>query len=265
MMLKEEMVLKHNEVIDLLLKRKSVRKFKETTPDEETIETIVRAGQQAPFASQLYSVVYQSGGKYAFQAPLWFLICADVHKLELFMKCRGWEIVTNDVTLLLFALQDASYMAENMVIAAESLGLGSCFLGESSINANRVRVLVKKHHLPKGVLPVTELVMGYPAEDYPPRPRYPMGFTLFKDRYPDLTEAALTEAMSTMDEGYLAQGYYKKQKIKIKTPGREDTQTFDDYSWTEHISRKWGQWEASPEKLLEVMKEQGFSFSEEEE
>jgi nitroreductase len=257
--------LKHNEVIDLLLNRKSVRKYEETIPDVETIETIVRAGQQAPFASQLYSVVYQSGAKYAFQAPLWFLICADVHKLSLFMKRRGWTIVTNGVTLLLFALQDASYMAENMVIAAEGLGLGSCFLGESSISANRVRALIKKHHLPKGVLPMVELVMGYPAEDFPPRPRYPMDFTLFKDRYPDLTEEALTEAMSAMDEGYLAQGYYKKQNVKIKTPGREDTLTFDDYSWTEHISRKWGQWEPSPEKLLEVMKEQGFSFSKEEE
>jgi len=37
-----------------------------------------------------------------------------------------------------------------------------------------------------------------------------MNFTLFKDRYPDLTEAALSEAMSVMDEGYHAQGYYKK-------------------------------------------------------
>ena len=112
---------------------------------------------------------------------------------------------------------------------------------------------------------MVELVMGYPAENYPPRPRYPMDFTLFKDRYPDLKEAALSEAMSVMDEGYLAQGYYKKQNIKIKTPGREDTTTFDDYSWTEHVSRKWGQWEPSPEKLLEVLKEQGFCFSEEEE
>ena len=126
--------MRHNDVIDLMLNRKSVRKFEETIPDMETIETIVRAGQQAPFASQLYSVVYQSGGKYAFQAPLWFLICADVHKLELFMKRRGWTLVTNGVTLLLFALQDASYMAENMTIAGESLGLSSCFLGESSIS-----------------------------------------------------------------------------------------------------------------------------------
>jgi len=264
-MLLEAIGLKHNETISLLLNRKSVRKFQETVPDLETIETIVRAGQQAPFASQLYSVVYQSGGKYAFQAPLWFLICADIHKLRLFMKRRGWEIVTNGVTLLLFAIQDASFMAENMVIAAESFGLGSCFLGECSTNANRMRALVKKHHLPKGVLPVVELVMGFPAEEYPPRPRYPLDFTLFKDRYPELTEEGLTQAMAQMDDGYRAQGYYKNQNIKVKTPGREDTMSFDEYGWTEHISRKWGQWEPSPDKLLEVLKEQGFAFSEEDE
>jgi hypothetical protein len=97
--------MKNNPVIDVLLNRKSVRKFKDTKPDRETIETIVRSGMQAPFASQLYSVIYQTEGAIAFHAPLWFLICVDAHKLELFMKQREWDIVTNDLTLLLLGMQ----------------------------------------------------------------------------------------------------------------------------------------------------------------
>jgi len=64
-----------------------------------------------------------------------------------------------------------------------------------------------------------------------------------------------------MDDGYLAQGYYASQKIKIPIEsGREDSFTFDDYSWTEHISRKWGQWFASPNEMLIELKKQGFDL-----
>jgi len=45
------------------------------------------------------------------------------------MARRDWKLATNDLSILFFGIQDAALMAENMVIAAESLGLGSCFLG----------------------------------------------------------------------------------------------------------------------------------------
>ncbi len=75
-----------NEVVSTLLSRRSVRKYKDRKVDEEIIETIVSAGQQAPFASQLYSVIYSTEGSFAFKAPVWFLICLDAHKLELMME-----------------------------------------------------------------------------------------------------------------------------------------------------------------------------------
>jgi hypothetical protein len=65
--------------------------------------------------------------------------------------------------------------------------------------------------------------------------------------------------MKPMDDGYIEQGYYSRQKVKIPVEdGREDTYTFDDYSWTEHISRKWGQWAASPQDMIEALRERGF-------
>jgi nitroreductase len=254
-----------NQVLSTLLSRKSVRKFTDKPVEKPMIETIVKAGQQAPFASQLYSVIYSVKGKFAFKAPLWFLICLDANKLELILKERNWTMITNDLSLLLLGLQDASYMAENMVIAAESLGLGSCFLGQVSLNSGRIRYLSKKHKLPKRVLPMVELVMGYPDEEFPVRPRYPLGFTLFEDEYPNLEKKEIEKAMDVMDSGYLAQEYYKRQnaKIEIEDDEKTDTFTFANYSWTEHISRKWGQWEESPAEMLKVLKERGFDISEE--
>ncbi len=252
-----------NPVINSMLNRKSVRKYKAEKPSDEVVETIVRAGQQAPFASQLYSILLTRKKKSPFGAPLWFIICVDLYKLERFMKVRGWEIVSNDVLMFLFGMQDAAYAAENMVIAAESLGLGSCYLG---VTHGRVAQIVKQYKLPPRVFPLVELVMGYPDEEFPPRPRYPLSFALFEDRYPELTDDQVREAMQVMDEGYLAQGYYVKQKAKIPLEGkRKETFTYDDYSWTEHISRKWGQWYPSPNKMLEALQKQGFGLQFQEE
>ena len=247
-----------NPVLQTLLNHKSVRKYTAQKPTDEVIQTIVRAGQQAPFASQLYSLLL-TRKKAPYGAPLWFTVCVDLYRLERFMKIRGWEVVSNDLSLLLFGIQDAALMAENMVIAGESLGLGSCFLGNTPYQAERIQ---KKYHLPLRVFPLVELIMGYPAEEFPPRPRFPLEFTLFEDRYPDLSDAMVEQAMQVMDEGYLAQEYYRKQKarIRIENKERKETFTYDNYSWTEHISRKWGQWLTDPQELLEQFEKCGFNI-----
>ncbi|TLN26291.1 hypothetical protein FDZ74_02030 [bacterium] len=248
-----------NPVIQSMLARKSVRKYTPQQPDDEVIAAVVRAGQQAPFSAQLYSILLERKKKHAFSAPLLFTICVDLHKLEVIMRRRGWQTVSNDLSLLFFGIQDAAYAAENMVMAAESLGMGSCFLGMAPYRAARIQ---KAYHLPPRVFPLVELVMGYPAEDFPPRPRYPLEYTLFEDRYPDFSDEQVEAAMRSMDEGYLAQDYYRKQraKIDIEIDGKQEAFSYTDYSWTEHISRKWGQWLADPAELLDQLAACGFEI-----
>lgn len=251
----------NNPTIETMLNRKSIRQYTDQSPTDEVITSIVRAGQQAPFASQLYSLLLsRSKQRNPFGAPLLFTVCVDSYKLELIMARRNWRLVTNDLSLLLFGIQDASLMAENMVIAAESLGLRSCFLGGAPYRAEEI---AEEYGLPKRVFPLVQLVVGYPAEDPPSRPRYPVGFVLFEDKYPEFSEETVSEAMKEMDEGYLAQDYYRKAGLKISLAGnRRETHTFDDYGWTEHISRKWGQWFTSPKDLLKQFAECGFRLTE---
>jgi hypothetical protein len=226
-------------------------------PSDEVIEIVVRAGQQAPFAMQLCSTILKRAGSIPWGAPLNFIICADVHRLELIAERRGHEPKTNDLTLLLFAIQDAAYMAQNMVIAAQALGMGSCYIGSAPM---RAKAIIAECGLPPKVFPLVGLVMGYPAEDTPTRPRYPLSFSFFEDRYPQFTNAQIEEAMQVMDEGYLAQDYYRKGNRKIPLEGdREDAYTYDDYSWTEHISRKL-QWDPSSKEMIENLRACGFDI-----
>jgi len=249
--------MKNNPVIQTMLNHKSIRKYTDKVPSDEIVKTIVRAGQQAPFASQYYSILLsRNRDRNPYKAPLLFTICVDSHKFELIMARRKWRLVTNDLTLMLFGIQDAALMAENMVIAGRSLGLGSCFLGSAPYRADKI---AEEYDLPKRVFPLVQLVMGYPAEDPPTRPRYLMEFTLFKDKYPKLDDDTISEAMREMDDGYLAQDYYRNLNAKIRLEGdREETFTYDDYSWTEHICRKWGQWYPDPKNLLEQFERRGF-------
>jgi len=174
--------MKHNIVVQTMLDHKSIRKYANKMPSDELIETIVRAGQQAPFAYQCYSVLLsRKGDRNPYKAPLLFTICLDLHKFELIMVRRNWRLIMNDLALLVLGIQDASLMAENMIVAARGLGLGSCLLGSALYRAEKI---AEEYDLPKRVFPLVQLVMGYPAEDPPPRPRYPLEFALFEDRYP---------------------------------------------------------------------------------
>ncbi|MFC1475496.1 nitroreductase family protein [Candidatus Zixiibacteriota bacterium] len=246
-----------NPIIEAMLNRKSIRKYTDEIPSDEVIETIVRAAQQAPFAGQLESLLLSRDRENnTFHAPLLFTICIDTHKFELIMARRGWKIGTNDLSLLLFAIQDAVLMAENLVLAAESVGLGSCFIGHAPYWADKI---IARYKLPQRVFPLVELAVGYPAENPPTRPRYPLDYFLFEDEYPQFSDDQITNAMRVMDEGFLAQDYYRQADYIVDLEdGRREKFTFNNYSWTEHISRKWGQWHASPKKILAQLAACGF-------
>lgn len=254
--------MKENQTIGTLMSHRSIREYEDKKVEDEKIEKIVKAGQQAPFVSQMYSVIVEKEEEnLPFQAPVLFTICVDIHKLEKIMEKRGWEIVTNDLSMLLFGLQDASYFAQNMVIAAESMGLGTCYLGAPIRTAKNLK---EKYELPNKVFPMVQLVVGYPAEDPPVRPRYPLGFVLFEDQYPELDDEKVEEAKEKMDEGFLKEDYYRNLGAMISLKEKdEETFTYEDYSWTEHISRKWGQWYDDLDDQLEIIKSCGFDISEE--
>lgn len=251
-----------NPIIDAMLSRKSIRKYTAEMPSDEVITTVVRAGQQAPFAYQMGSLLLsRHTDRNPFRAPLLFTICVDSYRHEQVMARRGWRMVTNDLSLLFFGIQDAVLMAENMVMAAESLGMGSCFLGGTPYQAEAI---IQEYKLPQRVFPLVQLTMGYPAEDPPPRPRYPIEVALHEDEYREPSEELLTQAMAQMDDGYLAQGYYLKAKAMIELEGdRSEKHTYATYSWTEHISRKTGQWLPSPKDLLEQLEKCGFYINSE--
>lgn len=88
-----------------------------------------------------------------------------------------------------------------------------------------------------------------------------MDYALFEGAYPELSEDLIARAMKEMDEGYLKQDYYRKLDAMVELEGKqEERYTYDTYSWTEHMSRKWGQWFRSADELLEQLRCCGFEM-----
>ncbi len=249
-----------NPTIQLMKNRKSIRKYTDHIPNDEAIQALVEAAISAPFAAQTYSILMRrEASKNPMGAPLFFIFCVDAFKLEKIMHKRGWEMGQNDLSFLILGIQDTAYAAENMVIAAESMGMGSCYHGWVPFMAEKFKA---SFELPDRVFPLVGLTVGYPAENPPVRPRYPLAYTLHEDTYKQPSEELIEEAMRVMDEGYLAQDYYRKVNYMVKLDEEmEETFTFDTYSWTEHISRKNGLWHKDINEILQQMKACGFKLS----
>ncbi|MDE1149891.1 MAG: NADPH-dependent oxidoreductase [Azospirillaceae bacterium] len=187
-----------NEVLTGLLSHKSVRAYRPDPLPEGTLETLVAAAQSAPTSSNLqaWSVVavtdparkarfaaLSQNQAHIEQAPLFLIWLADLSRLDALGKARAGEAEGLDyLETLIVGVTDATMAAQNAVVAAESLGLGTVYIGALR---NRTEEVVAELNLPPKVLPLFGLCVGYPdpAKATGVKPRLPQGVVLHHDRY----------------------------------------------------------------------------------
>ncbi|MHA2264800.1 MAG: nitroreductase family protein, partial [Candidatus Thorarchaeota archaeon] len=241
--------------------------FLDKPVSDETLSMILEAGMRAPMTAQLCSVVYTRDWERikslriaAYKtSPLLLIFLVDFHRLEKMMKKKEYKYGYDDLMSLWLGLHDVLLAVENLTIAAEALGLGSVLLGLTPL---RSKEITAAFNLPERVFPVIGLNLGYPdpVEDTEIRPRFPIEFTTFEDEYVRITESGLKECMNGMDEGFLAQRYYIKERTKVPLEDTEDTIDFDRYSWSEHLSRKFRSVRWKGEPFLSILERHGFRF-----
>ena len=165
-----------NETLKQLYARKSVRSFEDREIDAETKALILRAGCEAPTAGnqQLYTIIDVTDKElkralsvtcdnqpFIAEAPMVLVFCADCKKWYDTYIEAGFEPRKPGVGDLMLAVTDTAIAAQNAVTAAESLGIGSCYIGDITENCAEQRRLL---NLPDYVFPAAMLVMGYPTE-----------------------------------------------------------------------------------------------------
>ncbi|OEY65366.1 oxygen-insensitive NADPH nitroreductase [Marinobacter sp. X15-166B] len=205
-----------NPVINLLNSHRSIRQFTTQKIPRELLETIVRAGQSAATSShvQAYSIIHvvnqanreklaelAGGQSYVASSSDFLVFCADMKRATEAAERAGAEVVRGMTEQLLVASIDAALLAQNIAIAAESEGLGLCYIGGIRNHPAEVSSLLR---LPEHVYPVFGMCLGYPDQNPEVKPRLPLATILKEDYYHDDQDADLVAAFDdTMATYYL--------------------------------------------------------------
>ncbi|MBW7883591.1 MAG: nitroreductase family protein [Caldilineaceae bacterium] len=192
---------------------RSVRFFQATPLAPGDLDLIVEAGRRAPTDAQghMYSLVRITDAalrdrlatlcadqQHIRDAAEFFVVCLDVHRLRQLVEYRDGEWGMGGRIALIYGTSDATMVAQNMVVAAETLGYGTCYIGAVQNNTDRI---ARELNLPAGVLPLYGLCIGViDREKLPPlRPRLPRELCFFENRYTaGYTDAELELAYETM-------------------------------------------------------------------
>lgn len=221
-----------NETIALLKKHRSIRKYTEEPIPQETVNELILAGQAAATSSfiQAYTVIQVSQGEtrdalahcagdqaYVQQAPVFLVFCADMKRHQLACDMHDAEMQSGFTEQFLTASVDCGLFAQNVAIAAESLGLGIVYIGGLRNQPAEVSRLLE---LPELTYPVFGMCIGHPAQDPEIKPRLPLSVVLKHDRYDDSQDK---ENIARYDDK--VREYYQ-----TRTKGKKEM------TWSEQIS-----------------------------
>ncbi|MFN4101661.1 MAG: nitroreductase family protein [Pararhodobacter sp.] len=202
-------------VIELMLQHRSVRSYHDRPLPEGMLEALIAAGQSAATSSNMQAVSVvavtdparrrrfsqaASGQAFVAEAPVILCFIADQARATRVGEATGadlWAIPLVDNFLA--AACDAAIFAQNVLLAAQSMGLGGCYIGNLR---NDPEFIASELALPPRAVVMFGLALGY---EKPPltgiRPRLPQSVVLHREQYSTKGEA---EALARYDEAFAA-------------------------------------------------------------
>lgn len=239
--------------------RRSIRKYtQQDIPNEllnELLETASRASNTGNM--QLYSVVVtrdkENKEKLApahfnqpmiTSAPVVLTFCADANRFVKWAEQRDAKAGFDNLQTFITAAIDAMLFAQSFCNAAEEKGLGICYLGTTTYNTDKI---IEALSLPKLVVPITTITVGYPELPLPDQPeRLPLEAVIHQESYKDYTAASIDALYKEKEELEVNRQFIKENNKETLA------QVFTDIRYTKKNN------EFFSEVLVKVLKEQGF-------
>lgn len=245
-------------MIDTLFKHRSVRKFKSDTISKELLDELLHAGGRASTTGnmQVYSIIVSThkgvkeqllplhfNQKMVTEAPVVLTFCADFNRFSKWCELNNAEPGYDNYLSFFTAAIDALLAAQNVCIAAEDKGLGICYLGTTTYTADKIIEVLK---LPKLVVPITTVVLGYPDETPELTDRLPINGIVHFDKYSDYTNEDIKNIYADKESLELYKNIVKENNKETLA------QVFTDIRYKKSDN------EVFSEKFLETIKKQGF-------
>ncbi|MBL4577748.1 MAG: nitroreductase family protein [Flavobacteriales bacterium] len=233
-------------VYDQICAHKSIRNYQDTPIPEGDIEKILDAATRASTSGNIqpYSIIITKDAdkraelyelhycqKMILQAPLLLTFCTDWNRMTKWCELNNAKPTWDNMLCFLVGTGDVFIAAQNAALAAESFGLGICYMGTTLNNAPD---LAKFFGCPKGVIPVTTLVIGYADEYLDLRARLPIQGIIHKETYQDYNDSSIAEIYKEKEEeGWNRYMTYPDLKAKIEKAGVENlAQVYTDVKYT---------------------------------
>jgi nitroreductase len=252
---------KFYDMLDTLLNHRSIRKYKSDPIPEPVLDYILEAGTRASTTGnmQVYSMIVTTDSSLkkelapchfnqamVTEAPVLVTFCADFNRFNQWCMLSGAEPGYDNFLSFFTAAIDALLVAQNVCVAAEDAGLGICYLGTTTYtSAEIIRIL----GLPKGVVPVTSVTMGYPDEFPGLTDRLPAEAVIHREKYQDYTEDAIRKHYRHKELITTNQDFVKENK----QPSLAHVYTNIRYKKEDNI--------LFSKTLLKVLEDQGFMYN----
>ena len=201
-----------NETIDLMKKHTSVRRFTEEQISDEDLKAIIDAGRAASswknFQSYSIIVVRNQEKKAALfdlvpqeairQSSVFLLFIGDLNRAEKGVRLHTNAFYPQGVENLLISSVDASLVAQNTLLAAESLGYGGVIIG---LIRYASREIAELFNLPDYTYPIFGMALGKPAQHHAVKPRLPYETVVFEEDYQE-QDASVIQAYDQIQADY---------------------------------------------------------------
>jgi nitroreductase len=197
-----------NETIKLLLERASCRAFTNKKIPKDVLQYILKAGIHAATGGNLqpYSIIKiekqatkkriakLAGQGFIADAPVNLLFCIDWHRLERWAKLETAPFTaTSAFRHFWISFQDTIMTAQSICTAADALGLGSVYIGTVM---EFFPTLKKMFRLPKGVMPVVLVCLGYPKTRLVSRKKLGIDAVVHNEKYNELSDKILLDVFN---------------------------------------------------------------------
>ncbi|MCP4212927.1 MAG: NADPH-dependent oxidoreductase [Halieaceae bacterium] len=253
-------------MLDLAKAHRSIRSFTPQDIDDSLLNDLLLAGLRSSSAGnmqtwsvivtrdkaikrQLYTIHVEQA--MVLEAPVVLTFCADVFRMREWLRVNNSKQSFDDLLGFLTGAIDAAIAAQTICLAAESVGLGICYVGTTWWAADQIIELLA---LPRGVFPVTGLVIGYPAEDPALRDRLPLEVMVHQEKYRRLSDEDIHEAHAEREQKAWAR-YNAVESVREKLEHLGITRVADyytsDYKYSKDLHHR------VSKMLIETLQEQG--------
>ena len=243
---------------DILLNRRTIRKYLAKPIGKSMLDEILIAGCRTSTTGnmQVYSIIITRdkkkkeelsplhfNQKMVTEAPVVLTFCADFNRFNKWCRLRNAEPGYDNFLSFMTAAIDSLLVAQTVCIAAESRGLGICYLGTTTYMANKI---IEVLNLPKGVVPTATVTIGWPAEKPDQVDRLPMSAIIHNELYNDYTDETINKYYCEKE------GRHDSKQFVIENNKSTLAQVFTDVRYKKEDNIYFSK------ILIQVLKDQGF-------